>query len=102
MKEKITICEDYIKDCYLCWLDYGKEEMSLKDYLYGDFANDPTIGAMIGVNGFGDGPNYEEFCEMPDERQDEELKLRLGVFYEEAAKVVGMTKEQFESINPQL
>lgn len=97
MKEDITICEDYIKDCYECWLDYGKEEMSFKDYLYGDFANDPSIGAMLGVNGFGPGANYDEFSEMSDEQQNEELRARLEVFYEKAAKVVGMTKEEFES-----
>lgn len=102
MKEEITINEEYIKDCYECWLEDGKEEMSFKDYLYGDFANDPTIGAMIGVNYFGAGPNYAEYCELSDEMQKKELQLRLDIFYEEAAKAVGMTKEQFESINPQL
>lgn len=102
MKEEITINEEYIKDCHECWLEDGKEEMSFKDYLYGDFANDPTIGAMIGVNCFGAGPNFAEYWDMSDEMQEAELKLRLNIFYEEAAKVVGMTKEQFETKNPQL
>ena len=96
MKEEIKINEQYIKDAHICWEDdnYG---LSFKEYLKGDWEHDPTIGAMIGTNGFSSGPNAEEFEAMTDEEQKAELELRLNIFYDLARKVVGMSTEEFEA-----
>lgn len=97
MKEAIQINEQYIKDAHICWKDdnYG---MSFKEYLKGDWEHDPTIGAMIGTNGFSSGPNAEEYFSMSEEEQDLELAKRLEVFYDLARKTVGMTEEEFIAI----
>lgn len=97
MKEEIKINEQYIKDAYTCRED-DNWGVSFKEYLKGDWEHDPTIGAMIGVNGFSTGPNAKEFEAMSEEEQNVELEKRLNIFYELARKTVGMTQEQFVAV----
>ena len=98
MKKELEINEQYIKDLFSCWPD---EEIGItfQEYIYGDFCTDPTIGAMLDVNGFSYGKeNLEEFEAMNEEEQKAELAARLDVLYKRAAEIVGMTEEEFTTI----
>lgn len=98
MKQKLQINEEYIKDLYLSWPD-EQIGITFGEYIYGDFCYGPTIGAMLGVNGFSYGDeNLDEFEAMTEAEQKVELEARLKVLYKEAARIVGMTEEEFNTI----
>lgn len=96
MKQDIQIDENWLKGEYELWKGECFD-LSFSEWLYEDFKHGPTVGAILGVNGFitpENKDNAEEFFAMNEQEQAEELAFRFDVFYEKASKALGITKEE--------
>lgn len=93
MKQKIHIDEQWLKDEYETWQS-EKYVMTFEDWLRHEWAASPTIGAILGTNGFvvpETQENAEEFEAMNEEEQKAELQVRFEAFFSEAARILGIT-----------
>lgn len=100
MKQKIQIDKKWLTDEYETWQseEYG---VTFEEWLRQDWACDPTIGAILGTNGFvvpSTQENYDEYDAMSEEEQKVELEVRFQAFFAEIAKMLGITVEEIKTI----
>lgn len=103
MKKELNIPASYVEEL---WNTYesevdNKEELTFPEYLYGEYATDPTMYSSLELGGFcPDNENVEEFSSMSEEDQKKEIEVRFMFFVKKSEEILKreFAKQSFEEI----
>lgn len=89
MKKELDIYEPYVKELWSLYESEAKDEMTFPEFLYCEYATNPTMTGSLELGGFcPDNENTEEYENMSAEEQKKEVEVRFNFFIKKAGEIL--------------
>ena len=101
MKKELDIYEPYVKELWNLYESEAQEDMTFPEFLYCEYATDPTMHCSLEMGGFCPyNENVEEFENMTEEEQGKEIEVRFMFFVKKSEEILNkdFPKQSFEEI----